>query len=95
MKEQFLTSSKVVNRHIVLVGLVGLFNVSFLSGAMAYVSMVGLVLSFFMVIVVNGKITQTIEQKDEKEVLHIVRDNWKNYLVALLAVGAPVFLCNR
>ena len=94
MKEHFKISSKIVNQHIVLVGLVGLFNVSFLSGAMAYVSMAALMLSFFMVIVVNGKITQSIEQKDEKTVFHIIRDNWKNYLIVLVAVGAPVFLFN-
>jgi len=94
MKEHFITASKVVNRHVVLVGLVGLFNVSFFSGAMAYVSMAALILSFFVVIVVNGKIAQRIEQKNEKAAFHIVRDNWKNYLIAFLVIGAPVFLFN-
>ena len=94
MKEHFLTASKVVNRHVVLVGLVGLFNVSFFSGAMAYVSIAALILRFFIVIVVNGKITQRIEKKDEKGALHIVTENWRNYLIALIVIGAPVFLFN-
>ena len=61
---------------------------------MAYVSIAALILSFFIVIVVNGKITQAIERKEEQGALRIVRENWMNYLIALLAVGAPVFLFN-
>lgn len=94
LKEYFLKSSKLVNQYIWLVGLVGIFNVSFLSGALAYISLVGLLVGFFIVIVVNGRITHKIQSKGPSSPLQIIKDNWKNYLIALLTVGAPVFAFN-
>lgn len=92
MKEHFLRSSKLVNQYFWLVILVGVFHVSISSGLMAYFSLLGLIVAFFLTIVVNARITLQVERKDEIPYLQIIKDNWINYLIATLVLGAMIFL---
>ena len=62
---------------------------------MAYVSLATLVSGFFIVIVVNGRIAQQINKKELSAPFQIIKDNWKNYLIAGLVLAAPILGFNH
>jgi hypothetical protein len=79
---------------MLLVIVVGILNVYAFIGAHIYLSIVGILFSSFAVIVINGKITQTILKKQQYSTLQIVNNNWINYLIVVIALATPVFVIN-
>jgi len=92
MKALFVDSAKILNTNIFLVLLVGICQIRIISGLMAYISLIGLTVSFVLGIVVYGRIVAQIQREGILPAFEIVKSNWFNYLIVVILISFPFVL---
>ncbi len=95
MKDTFIKSSQIVNSEIVLVILTGVCAIQIFSGIMTYVSLAGLALSFFLRIVIYGRILAYIQGANSPPSVEIIKGNTINYIIVSVLISIPIFFFSQ
>lgn len=93
MQELLSKSAKVVNSNVALVVISGICNLQVFSGIMAYVSAIGILVSFIVCIIIYGRISEQVVDEHRTQWLEILKTHWLNYVVvaSLLSIPAIIF----
>ena len=60
-----------------------------LDGIWAYISLLGAIIAILLEMVIYGRITAKLLEKELPNTLFIIRENWKNYLIVSLLIVLP------
>ena len=95
MKELLSKSIQILNTNVLLVLFIGICNIQILSGVLTYISLLGLVVSFVLSIIVYGRLVANIQGNTDIPAKLIFKENWLNYIVAIILLGIPILLFSQ
>ena len=95
MMEHIKNSIGYANRFPAYILFIGIFEVAFISGRLADISLVGFLVSLVLEVILLGKISNLITAKEEPHNINILKENWLNYFIIVIAISSPIFLLDQ
>ena len=95
MKDHIRQSIILVNKYPGYILLIGILGVTFNFGAFAVISLIGFFVSLIFEVILLGKLSNLSINKPTSQNITIFKENWLNYLIITIIVGAPLLILGQ